>query len=266
MAGTRLTSYPDVNAILGVLLDGVREILGDKLVGMYLYGSLSLGDFDPDSSDVDFLVVTTDVLPADMLDALRDLHARIAASGVRYAGKLEGSYFPRAALRRHDPANASHPTIGVDWEFGIREHGGNWIVERHIVRERGVTLWGPSPSTLIDPVSPDELKAAVCESLGFWHKALTDSAWLEPRDYQAFAILTMCRALYTLNRGEVATKPDAARWALENLDPTWRPLVEKALVWRHQHEKDDLAETLRFISFALARGLERCGRTHFNSN
>lgn len=254
-----MTLHPDVDALLSALLDGVREILGDRLLGMYLYGSLSLGDFDPDSSDVDFLFVTEDTLPPEMLDALRDLHARIAASGMRYAGRLEGSYIPRDALRRHDPANALHPTIGVDWDFGIREHGGNWIVERWIVRERGVTVWGPPPATLIDPVAPDELRAAVCDSLGFWRDTLNDPAWLEPRDYQAFAILTMCRALYTLNQGEVATKPDAARWALEHLDPAWRPLIKQALVWRHQHERDDMTGMLDFIRFALARGVELCG-------
>ncbi|MCC6802469.1 MAG: DUF4111 domain-containing protein [Anaerolineae bacterium] len=250
----RLTPYPDVNALLSVLLDGVRDILGDRLIGMYLYGSLSLGDFDPDSSDVDFLFVTEAVLPTETLDALRDLHTRIAASGMRFANKLEGSYIPRAALRRHDPANVMHPTIGIDWDFGVRAHGSNWIVERWIVRERGVTVWGPPPATLIDPVAPDELKAAVCESLKFWQDTLADPAWLEPRDYQAFAVLTMCRALYTLNRGEVATKPDAARWALENLDPAWHPQIERALVWRHQHARDDLTATLDFIRFALARG------------
>lgn len=253
-----MTPFPDVNALLSALLEGVREILGDGLVGMYLYGSLSLGDFDPDSSDVDFLFVTTDVLPVEMLDALRALHARIAASGLRYADKLEGSYIPRAALRRHDPANAAHPTIGVDWDFGVREHGSNWIVERWIVRERGITIWGAPPATLIDPVSPDELRAAICDSLGFWQQSLTDSAWLEPRDYQAFAVLTMCRALYTLSRGEVVSKPDAAAWALETIEPEWRPLIKQALVWRHQHEKADLTETLEFIRFAVTRGRELC--------
>lgn len=261
-----MTPYPDVDALLSLLLGGVREILGDRLVGMYLYGSLSLGDFDPDSSDVDFLFVTDSTLPAETLDALRDLHAHIAVSGLRYANKLEGSYIPRAALRRHDPANAAHPTIGVDWDFGVREHGSTWIIERHVVRERGVTVWGPPPATLIDPVTPDELKAAVCDSLGFWQRALSDSAWLEPRDYQAFAVLTMCRVLYTLNRGEVVSKPDAAAWALESLDPAWRPLIERVLVWRHQHERDDLSETVDFIQFTLEQGSDQCGGGQFSSN
>jgi hypothetical protein len=81
---------------------------------MYLYGSLSLGDFDPASSDIDFLVVTEHELPDETVAALDTMHARIAASGLEWADTLEGSYIPCAAMRRYDPANNRHPTIGLD--------------------------------------------------------------------------------------------------------------------------------------------------------
>src|SRR4051794_16511685 len=104
MADTRLTHptpYPDVNAIIDQLLTEVRAILGDELVGLYLYGSLSSGDFDPDSSDIDFLVVTAGELPPATLAALEAMHARIGASGGKWATHLEGSYIPQAALRHY---------------------------------------------------------------------------------------------------------------------------------------------------------------------
>lgn len=257
------TPYPDVNAVLRLLLDSARPILGEQLVALYCYGSLSSGDFDPESSDVDFLFVTGGELDAETLDALRDMHERIAASGLRYARKLEGSYIPRGALRRYDPANALHPTIGIDWDFGVGQHGTNWIIERHILRERGVVVWGAPPHTLIDPVAPDEIRRAVCEMLPFWQGQLAegaDASWLEPRDYQAFAVLTMCRILYSLSTGDVVSKPTAAAWALQTLDAAWHPLIEKALAWRHEHTRDDLSETFGFMRFALTRALELCAQ------
>ena len=36
--------------------------------------------------------------------------------------------------------------------------------------------------------------------------------------YQAYAILSMCRVLYTLEFGTVVSKPAAARWAQGTLD------------------------------------------------
>jgi hypothetical protein len=246
------TPYRDVNMLLQDFLVAVQAILAEKLLGFYLYGSLSLGDFDPGSSDVDFLIVTTEELSGKVLDTLREMHATLAANGNLYAQRLEGSYISRAALQRYDPNNARHPTIGIDREFQVARHGSNWIIERHIVREHGVIVWGPSPRSLIDPVSPHELRTAVYEALEqFWQQQLTGPEWLRPRDYQAFAVLTMCRALYTLSQGEIVSKPAAAAWALQTLDPRWRPLIERALIWRHQHDKDDLTETLAFLHFAL---------------
>ncbi len=245
---TPLTPYPEVNAVLHLLLKEVREVLGAELVGMYLYGSLSLGDFAPESSDIDFLVVTEHELPNEIVAALGALHTRIAASGLTWAKKLEGSYMPRAALRRYDPSNNRHPTIGADWAFGIHEHGEDWVIERFIVREHGVVLWGPTPKTLIDPVSPADLRAAVRDALlGFWRAQLDTPEWLRTRDYQAFAILTMCRARYTLAHGTVVSKPTAAAWAQQNVPPPWPSLIAKALVWQHDPHVDDVTETLAFI-------------------
>lgn len=255
------TAYEQVNKILHLLFTSVQTILGNQLIGFYLYGSLSLGDFDPSSSDVDFLVVTTEELSEETLVALRDMHESIAESGLYYAKKLEGSYIPREAFRKYDPTNARHPTIGVDWSFDVGQHKSNWIIERHIVREHGVILYGPSPKTLIDSITTSELQDAVCQQLSnYWQAQFADPMWLRPRDYQAFAILTMCRALYMLHTGAVATKPQAAAWGQENLDSKWRSTIERALLWRTQHEDDDLTETLDFMRYALAQAKMRCDK------
>jgi hypothetical protein len=137
-------------------------------------------------------------------------------------------------------------------------HGSNWILERQLVREHGVIVWGPSPQTLIDPVSPQEVRAAVCEQLkNSWQPRLNDRDWLRPRHYQAFAVLTLCRALYTLQHGTVSSKPQAAAWTQE-VYPQWRPIIEKALTWRSQHEIDDLTDTMAFLHAALQRALGLC--------
>lgn len=74
--------YPDVNAFLAQVLAGARDVLGEKLVGMYLYGSLASGDFDPASSDVDFVAVTAEPLgEGEVYALLRALHPRADAGG-----------------------------------------------------------------------------------------------------------------------------------------------------------------------------------------
>ena len=249
-----ITPYPEVNAILEVLLSRVKEVLANRFTGLYLYGSLASGDFDPERSDIDFLVVTDGELPNELLPSLAAMHERIAASASSWARRLEGSYIPLQALRRYDPEHAFHPSIGVDWGFGVNGHSSDWIIQRHIIRQQGVVIAGPPPQTLIDPISPQDLRRAVLETLhGWWAEQLQNPARLQSREYQAYAVLTMCRALYTLKEGTIISKPAAVHWAQQTLDLQWAGLIERALVWYEDDGIDDLQETLEFIRFTLER-------------
>ena len=264
-ASARLPDLPDlpeeVQPVLALLRERIQAVLGDQLVGLYLYGSLSSGDFDPASSDVDFVAVTQDALSTDSFEWLREMHTQIAASGLPFATHLEGSYIPREAWRRYDPANARHPTIGSDWPFQIGFHDANWIIERAIVRERGVVLGGPPPATLLDSVSPEQLRAATCQQMSdIWQARIADDEWPRPRLYPAFAVLTLCRALYTLRHGAFCSKPVAAAWASEHY-PAWRPTITWALAHRADHDDTtpaELADALTFLRDALAAVQSRC--------
>ena len=252
---THPTPYPDVNAVLHVLLSGVQTILGNHFIGMYVHGSLASGDSDSQRSDIDFVVVTADELPDEMLPALEAMHARITASGLKWAAKLEGSYIPQQALRRYNPTHAQHPSLRVDGSFGVDQHGSDWVIQRHIIREKGIVVAGPAPQTLIDPVQLNELWRAVLATLReWWSQQLHNPVRLHSREYQAYAILTMCRAFYTLQYGIVVSKPVAARWAQEALGEQWAALIERALAWRHDAQSDNMNETLDFIRYTLERG------------
>ena len=251
------TAYPSVNDLLAHLSREIHAILGPELVGLYLYGSLSLGDFDPASSDVDFLAVTRDTLTSEALADLGSLHARLGTSPLPYADKLEGWYFTRAALRRPAPDEPLQATIGADWPFGLQTPGPVWVIERYIVREHGLTVFGPPPRDLIDLVTPDALRAATRTLLrDFWALQLDGPDWLRTRDYQAFAILTMCRALHTLHTGQVVSKPDAAAWAQQHLAAPWPALITQALAQRHDHREDDMTAMLTFVRWTVSKATE----------
>jgi predicted nucleotidyltransferase len=253
-------SYPEVDALLRELLKSARAVLGHHFIGAYLFGSLATGDFDR-ASDVDVLAVTDEELSAELFTALRDMHARIAAIDSPWAEQLEVSYIPRRAVRRHDPARALHPHLDRGGGEGLRlvQHDSDWVIQRHTLRERGVTLAGPDARTLIDPVSPEDLRRAVLETLrGWWAQVLDDRARLNSRGYQSYSVLTMCRILYTLEHGRVVSKPFAAQWAKGNIDGRWSPLIERALIGRHHPQSaatpEDLDETSALIRHTLERG------------
>jgi hypothetical protein len=241
----------EVNAVLESLLDGARSVLGARFVGLYLYGSLATGDFSPETSDIDFVVVTDGEASDAEVAALGAMHARLAASE-GLAAALEGSYIPRAALRRWDPADARHPHLSHERPFQIDEHGPDWVIQRFVLREHGVVVAGPPPREWIDPVTPAMLREAVAGVLReFWANQGSSDEFLRPRAYQVFAVQTMCRSLHTLETGEIASKPVAVRWALDALPARFRPAIERALAYPSGEQLDDIEGARALIRYTL---------------
>jgi hypothetical protein len=132
------------------------------------------------------------------------------------------------------------------------------VVHRWILRQHGIVLLGPPLQTMIDPVSPGDLRQAARAILPGWGGGLlADPAILQQSGYQSYVVLSMCRILYTVQRGAIVPKLTAARWAQEALPERWKPLIESAWITRSapqgQASPDAISATLDFIRYTMAR-------------
>jgi hypothetical protein len=246
------TPYQDVNDFLNLLLYTMQAILSDRFIGLYLGGSLALGDFNPHRSDIDFVAVTVDELPPEMIVALEEMHTRLWATGTTWARKLDGSYVPQQIFRHWTAAHPPCPFVEED-SFYITNQGSA-VIQRHIIHQYGVVVAEPTPHALLDPVDAEELRSALRDSLEkWWRPLLDDPAWVQQSQKQPFAILTMCRTLYTLEHGVVASKPVAAQWCQQAIGKPWAALIAWALAWPHDTESNHLAATLSLIQYTLNR-------------
>lgn len=275
MAGP--TSFPELNGLLASYVEGARQVLGPNFVGAYLTGSFALGDADA-GSDVDFLIVVREPLGEGQGQDVQAMHREVYGRPSHWAKHLEGSYFPAGLLRHPDPGRTPIPYFdhgSRDLEYSDHD---NTLVVRWVTREHGVSLAGPPPRDLIDPVDPDDLRAEVRAILHRWGRALLGEsgdrsggwAWspegLDNDWLQCLVVLLMTRMLQTLDTGAVHSKKAAVAWA-ERHAPEWAPLLGRA--WakhadqftRYQQPADptDLALTRDFIRFALEHPLVATG-------
>jgi hypothetical protein len=72
----RFTCFPELDAVLAVLVHGVRERLAGNFVGAYLQGSFAIGDADT-GSDCDLIVAIEHDLTAGEMRELDRLHEAI---------------------------------------------------------------------------------------------------------------------------------------------------------------------------------------------
>lgn len=265
------TEFEDLNGVLEQFVDGASAVLGANLCGAYLLGSFALGEAD-EHSDVDFIVATDGEVTEHQQSELQGLHSRLFGLEVPWAQHLEGSYAPADELRAINPSRARWLYLDNGASTLVRSDHCNTAVVRWVLRERGETLAGPPAETLVDPVPPDDLRAEALtmideyadwaeESRGRYEAGEGLETWTElpfSRWQQPYLVLTMCRLLWTLEHGTVATKRGAAQWALGQIGAEWTELVERALAdradpWGRTRLPSDpelVARTCAFVDYA----------------
>lgn len=250
------TPYEEVNTAVTTLLENVRAVLGDEFIGMYLYGSIAIGGFDPGRSDIDFLVITAQSLKSDMMKSLRDMHLRLWEKALPWVDKIEGVYVPYDEIGDHE-LDCSECLMINEKQFATGILDTDWVLNRYILNKHGVTVSGPPIQSLVKPVSTDRLKETIKAELKIrWTKFLYDKELLTHQGYQSFIVITMCRVMYTLVTGDIPAKDKAAEWALENLDSEWHVLIYHAIKWQYGVPSGDIGETRRFMRYVMNKAGE----------
>lgn len=243
------TQYSEVNELIARILSNLQSILGKKLAGFYLYGSLVMGDFDLHVSDIDLVAALASDINEQEFAALQTMHADLARQYAEWDNRIEVCYISLAALKSVRSRTGQIANISPGEPFHLRESSKEWLSDWYLVRERGVTLFGSPPQEIIEPISHDEFMQTIKAHAAAWGEWVQD---MRTRKDQAYAILTMCRALYTWRNGEQVSKKQAALWTQQEL-PQWSQLIQNALQWREepadQQEEDEatFAETKRFV-------------------
>lgn len=250
--GMETISQLTVQALIRELLTGMQNVLGGKLLGVYVFGSLVMGDFDETVSDIDLLVaLDSDLNPTDFA-ALDTMHNNWATAHPEWAGRLEIAYLSRHGLQTFRTESTPMGIMSPGEPFHMVEAGHDWLINWYVVRNNGLTVFGAPVEQIIAPISIDEFIDNVKIYLGEWRNRVAE---LERRPSQAYAILTMCRALYTVKYGEQISKPKAAAWAAREY-PEWAALINNAVQWRLAWREDADGslmrdEARRFVLFTL---------------
>jgi hypothetical protein len=272
MKSEKMTPYAELDDVLQNHAMRLKETLGDFVVGVYLVGSLAIGDFDL-TSDSDFIVVTNGELSSAQIEEVQSVHNQTYNEENRWVKHLEYSFFPRDTLNeRSSPFSPEGRTDDPRRELWHFDHGGrqlersdhdNSLVVRWTLREKGVVVIGPEPASLLNSVSPDALRSEIRNTLVGWGRELLDDPGpYRNRFFQAFIVLHYCRMLQDLDEARVTSKLEGAGWAKANLNPKWIPLID--FCWNERQDTEIhisqpaipeiFNEVLAFVKYAVAQG------------
>lgn len=241
-------SSTQVSEVLKELTAAAPMLLGENLIGIYLYRSLTQGAFDAERSDVDCIVVIRHELTDARFTQL-DYWLTGSAGRSPWVARLQTSFLVRDTILID--------TLGGNclYQFGrLTRVGsdGNPIIWLNVL-ESGIVLFGPPAESFVPPITPEILARALAREVGYLREEIIEkpaSEWRDVPTYRAYAVLTLCRILYSHAYGAVVSKPQAAKWALSTLPDSWHDVIGQALAGDvGQKTGIDLARVARFIEF-----------------
>ena len=133
------------------------------------------------------------------------------------------------------------------------------------IRSSGRTFWRAEScssvlqaDSFVPPITSETLFSALAREVRYLRQEIVeklDSEWRDVPKYRVYAVLTLCRSLYSHTHGTVVSKPKAAEWALSALPDRWHAVIAEALAANAGGSADslDLNTIARFIEFTGAR-------------
>lgn len=247
----QITPYQDINKILDSLKAEILALFPTELVGIYLTGSLSYGDFNLTSSDIDLLVVLKTTPTKEQVDLIGKLHERIKQEDNTWANRLECSYIPVTMLQEILPPKAPRPYFGAGIFYAEAPYGNEWLINTYLLHKHGIALMGPPFSQLVQSVDIKDVKEAnIRDLLVEWEPKLKETFHFPDSHHKAYAVLNLCRILHTHLKGEPSSKRVSADWIKKTFSQ-WRDLIDTAQAWQYGVELDLEREVKDFIRFAI---------------
>jgi predicted nucleotidyltransferase len=201
----------EAERLLTRLLSGLEPVLGLDLVGLYLFGSLATGDFEPGVSDVDTVAVLREDPTDAQLKALRQLHREIDEEMLPWRERVEVVYLSTQALASFRTGSSSAARISPGEPFHVIRVDHRCLIDWYQLREVGRALYGPPATTLVPTITNTEYVEAVRRHILDWPDPEADEFLAS----YAYTIITLCRGLRTIRTGEHVSKRDAADWGCE---------------------------------------------------
>lgn len=224
---------PATERIVGSVTSAITAASSPALVGVYLCGSLAAGDYDERISDIDLLAVLSSEVSPDLARRLERMHDELAKDYPGWRERIEVVYVSASGLASLRVVPPRIHVISAGEPFHVINAGSDWIITWYPARHYGIAVVGPPATQVVPKTSFDEYADAVRNHVRRFRERIADDA---TPGSQAYAVLTVCRGLYTCVHGEPASKLQAADWAQNEL-PQWAGLIREAISWReHQWE------------------------------
>ena len=239
----------NINELMVEVNKWIKEILKDNYVGVYFHGSLRLGSFNPNKSDLDFIIVVKNKLDyktkEQIWDKMLENKKLFPKKGFEFSVVLE-----------ENCKNIKHP---IPYEL----HGSESWIDRY-KKDKTLVI---NDDYKVDPdlASHFNVINVPNESMDFG-KPSNEVFAKVPKEYiidsnyrdtlecvdeitnnPVYCILNLCRFYALIKDDLTLSKYDGGKWALENMNSKYNEVIKKAMNdylsdTNNKYDKEELKE------------------------
>ncbi len=207
------------------------------ILGVYLTGSISLNDFQPDKSDLDFVVLCTSLPVGEMFGNIKLLQHHLNDKFPKT--QLNGVFLTPVHLQI-DSAFQSEVLTLLEGQWKTEPFAMAPITLMEL-KHHAITLHGIPAEDLPVTIAREQVNTFLYENMnGYWKNWIRQHSFFFSKKMllilfpgiSEWVILGMARQWFTLVTGQIVSKTEAGYFCLSMMPDRFRPIIQEVITSR----------------------------------
>lgn len=217
--------------VLNRIAGEYQRILGDKLIGIYVHGSIAFGCFHWETSDIDFIAVIRELLTLkekeELIQVLLDLEEAAPPKGLEMSVVLDkycNPFIYPTPFELHFSNMHKERYRNNLQEYCRKMHGTDKDLAAHftVILAAGRVLCGADIASVFGKVPREDYLDSIRSDI--------ENAVNEIQENPVYIILNLCRVLVFAEENLIFSKEQGGKWGISRLPEDYRALIRKALM------------------------------------
>ena len=212
--------------ILNGIVGQCKEIFTTKLVGVYLHGSMAMGCFNPEKSDIDLIIVIkediSDIQKLEFMERIVEFNKKAPEKGLEISvvkkGYCSPFVYPTPFVLHFSPAHLNRFQAAPQ-DFVENMNGEDKDLAAHftMIRKYGIVLYGEPVDSVFAPVPRENYIDSIYADI--------KNAKQDIMEDPVYITLNLCRVLAFLKDGLYLSKEEGGKWGVEHLPEKYHPVI-----------------------------------------
>lgn len=228
----------NVEEFMKIYMESLNQHLpADLIEGVYLYGSISLGAYREEISDIDFIVLLKRAVNDEEIAAIKLFHSQLNKD--KFGRRMDGVYIQASLVGKTNEEMLPYPFC-AEGEVSV----GHWDVNHitwWVLKQYGITLQGAPIVELNIPTRWEDVLETLKYNINqYWFGKSKKRYPFLFDSMVEFTICTISRIICSLERREIVSKDQALDLCKDTLPERWHLLLKEGSRIRNSSTKKSL--------------------------